>query len=193
MNPNYLIETETREHRGYTLSLSWYADTGHGAPWKAEDGHGPVSGWERRDKTPGEWVLSEDRGSKLFYDAREALAIAKRDGWGLCPEESSKLAATLGRTPTKGEIAARAVEMDFQHLRDWARDRWYYVGYTLETTGLEGGEARRPAYPLADSLWGIDSSSMEDFAEEAFSAAAEWIDREIAESADAACRDIATV
>lgn len=193
MNSDYLIDTETREHRGYTLKLSWYADTYHGAPWEEEDDHGPVSDWESRDKAPGEWILSEDRGSKRIYDAREALAMAKRDGWGLSPEETAKLAATLGRTPTKGQIAARSVELDFRYLREWCNGGWQYVGYTLETTDPDGEEITLGADPLTDSLWGIDSHSMADFAEEAFAAAIEWIDREIVESADAACRDIATV
>lgn len=185
----YPIDTDSREHAGYTLNLEWFSDECHGAPWEEEDGHGPVSEWTSRDKRPGERVLNKDRSSARYYDFAEAMDTARRDGWGLAEDDIAKLAARLGRTPTQGDITAEAVERDFKWLRDWCNDVWHYVGYSMTVTSPEGDDV-----PIAmDSLWGIDSPSMKDFAAEAFENAIDWIDREIIAESDAACRDIATV
>jgi hypothetical protein len=74
-------------HDGREFVARFYYDDSHDAPWEREDGHGPVTGWERRDKRPGEWIINEDRGSRRFYDAQEAQRIALRDGWG-CPPDA---------------------------------------------------------------------------------------------------------
>ena len=130
-----LFDGDTFTHDGHTFIVS----VDHGAPWKEEDGHGPVSEWTSRDKKPGEWVLSSDRGSKRFYDAAEATRIAKRDSWGLTDEEKAKLATKLGRTATKGEVTAEAVRLDFEHLRGWANDK--YLTETAHELADECGRA----------------------------------------------------
>lgn len=70
------------ESEGFTLRAHIESDDDSTPPWDREDGHGPVTKWERRDKEPGEMILSDDRGSRRFYDFREACALALRDGWG---------------------------------------------------------------------------------------------------------------
>lgn len=167
------IHTITREHRGHTITINWFADFDHGTPWDNEDGHGPITKWERRDKRPGERVLSSDRSAKRFYDFAEAVKIAKRDGWDAKPYG----------TGTAGERAARAVEADFARLQDWCEDRWHYVGFTCEIEGFD-------AYH--DSCWGIESDFMDGPTSEAISAAVEFLDLEIVEAQDAACRDLIT-
>jgi len=84
----YLSDTwETFTHNGKTYAARLERDETHGAPWIEECGHGPVTGWERRDKVPGELILAEDRGMARFYDFQEACKIARRDGWGFLPGE----------------------------------------------------------------------------------------------------------
>lgn len=79
-------ETFEFEHNGVAYVATIESDDTHGAPWEEEDGHGDVSEWTRRDKLPGELVLSEDGRSKRFYDFAGACKIARRDGWGFLPE-----------------------------------------------------------------------------------------------------------
>jgi len=168
------IHTITREHRGHTITINWFADFDHGTPWDHEDGHGPATEWERRDKRPGERVLSSDRFGKRFYDYAEAIKIAKRDGWDAEPYG----------TGTAGERAVRAVEADFARLQGWCEDRWHYVGFTCEIEGFED---------YYNSCWGFESDFMDGPTAEAIGDAVAFLDLEIAESHDAACRDLISV
>jgi hypothetical protein len=161
------ITVETATHKGITITVKWYYDIDGGEPWDNSDGHGPVSEWTRREKLPSERVLSSDHGSCRYYDFQEAVRIAKRDGWDAKPFN----------TGTKGEQAARAVEADFQHLKAWCNDEWHYAGYTVEIDG----------YDYDESLWGIESDSMDEYTKTAISDAIEWLNKELAESA--ACSD----
>jgi hypothetical protein len=105
------------------------------------------------------------------------VKIAKRDGWDTAPYD----------TGTKAERAARAAMADFEYLKRWCNDDWFYCGYTVEIEGFE--------YDVIgdSSLWGIESDAMDAFTEEAFAAAIAWLDNELVSSLDAACRDIVTV
>jgi hypothetical protein len=117
-------------------------------PWKREDGHGPVSDWTSRSKRPGERVLSEDHGSRRYYDVEAALKLAKRDGWGAYPYGQG----------TKAEQAARAVDRDFAVLRAWCQDEWHYVGITISV--CKAGV--RLAGPYEHALWGIECNYPSD-------------------------------
>src|SRR5690606_36343176 len=108
------IPMDTITVNGLTFSVNLEYDDCHGAPWEECDGHGPVSDWTSRNKLPGERILNRDRGMYRYYDVAEATRIAKRDSWGIGPDAHATLAARLGREPTAGEIAAAAVESDFQ-------------------------------------------------------------------------------
>lgn len=142
-------------------------DEDSSAPWDKEDGHGPVGEWTSRDKKPGEWVLSGERGSKRFYDAAEAMRIAHKDGWGLAEKYISELTAKHGRTPTKGEITAEAVRRDFEYLRGWCNDEWHYVGVCVRHA-TQDADAR-----YSNALWGIESLSDEYISEVAHQLAGE--------------------
>lgn len=128
------------EHNGkrvrFDLTLTMEHDADHGAPWEEEDGHGPVSDWTRRDKEPGELVLSEHRGSRRYYDFAEACRIARKEGWDAKPYN------TDGRETAKQQ-AAKAARADFEHLRRWANDEWGYkvLCVTASKDGTELGTA----------------------------------------------------
>lgn len=110
-----------------------------GPPWEEHDGHGIISGWTTRAKTPGERVLVEDRGSRRYYDIEATMKIALRDGWDAPPY----------KTGTKRQTAARAVEADYQFCAGWANDRWHWIGVIV--TREDTGEER--------SLWGIEDDA----------------------------------
>ena len=133
-------DTIACEVDGFRVVATIVADNDSEAPWESEDGHGPVSDWTNRPKSPGERVLCEDREYRRYYDVQEAMAIAKRDGWGPSQGED-----------TPGQRAARAVEADFQALRAWCRDEWWYCGLVLSV--YRAGVALDEH---AASLWRID-------------------------------------
>ncbi len=116
------------DYEGRTFHVEFLDDDYIGPPWEEEGGHGPVSEWTRRDKTPGEWVLCEDRDSKRYYDFSEAMRMAKKDGWDAPPHGVG----------TKGERALRAVKADFEWLRGWCNDTWRYVTLHVILFGEEG-------------------------------------------------------
>jgi hypothetical protein len=134
---------EPFEMDGFTLVARMESDDSHGAPWEEEDGHGPVSEWTTRDKSPGELVLAEDRSSKRYYDFAEAVRIAKRDGWDAPPYGG-----------TVGEQAARAARADFEYLRRWCAGDLQYVGIVVSIS--KNGHMLDKH---AASLWGIESES----------------------------------
>lgn len=170
MNP---IKSTTREHAGHTIRIDWFADDGSmGYPWDEHDGHGEVRCIRYRDysqipKEPGERVLYADRGQAWLYNFSRAIATAKSDGWDAEPYGQG----------TKGERAARAVEADFRYCQRWVTGDCYWIGYQVSVDGVE-----------TDSLWGIDSDSIDRFESEVFSNCIAEIDKETAGSFDYACR-----
>lgn len=132
---------DIREYKGYRFGIRFEPDYDHGAPWEESDGHGIVSEWTTRDKEPGERVLVSDYSHKRYYNVVETLKIAKREGWDAPPYGGKK-----------GEKAARAVQADFEYLRQWCNDQWRYAGVIVEQlddddnpTGIEA------------SLWGVET------------------------------------
>lgn len=135
---------ETFEHNGKRYVARIESDDTATPPWKGQDGHGPVSDWTRRKKNPGELILAEDNGNRLFYDFAAAVKIAKADAWDSPP---------FGQG-TKGQRAARAAMADFEYLRKYANGIWNYIGVIVHPicqccgTAIEG---------KSESLWGIES------------------------------------
>ncbi len=168
---------DTIEVNGRQYAVEIVPDEGHEAPWSAEDGHGPVTGWTTLAKRPGEMLLNEDHGSRRFYDFAAAVKIARRDGWGLSSEERQRLAERLGRAPTPGDIAHAAALADFERLRAWCNDDWHYVGVVVRQA-----DACRCCGPRA-SLWGIESDAGDYLAEVAQELAAELDEQTEKESA----------
>ena len=108
-------------------------DTDYSPPWENSDGHGVVSDWEHRGEANGRWELCEDHYSRRYYDWKETLKIAKRDGWGHSGDTMD------------------AVRRDYEYLRAWYNDTWYYVGLIVELYDVNDeliGE---------DSCWGYES------------------------------------
>jgi hypothetical protein len=139
----------TFDHRGHTFRLRTERDECISEPWKEFDGHGIVSEWTSRSKSPGERVLVADRNRYIYYDVAESLKIAKRDKWGTADGQREGESVRAYR--------ARAVEADFEFCRGWATDEWCYVsvGVTLldddgdetdETEWLGGVESNSEAY-----------------------------------------------
>lgn len=139
MNTPY--KTETIEQHGAAYRVEWFYDDAADAPWGNSDGHGPVTDWERRNKKPGEFILSSDRGCHRFYDFAEAIRIAKRDGWNTAPFTFS----------IKGEQAHAAVMADFEYLRRWCDDQWHYCGIVATLLDDDGA-----ATDISDACWGIE-------------------------------------
>lgn len=127
-----------------TFSVKFEQDADAGAPWENADGHGPVTGWETRDKLPGELVLNTDRNSKRFYDFAEACRIALRDGWDAAPLNDG--------SETKRQQAAKAARADFEYLRQWCANQWEYVGVIVTLLDDEGEETE-----VTDSLWCVET------------------------------------
>lgn len=108
---------ETPKGNKFRLYLS-YDDCGE-TPWENDEGHGIVSDWTNRDKKPGELVLCTDRHDiKRFYDFQESMKIAKRDDWNVAPFDGHK---------TKGIQAYKSVMSDFENLKDWCENKWWYA------------------------------------------------------------------
>jgi hypothetical protein len=129
---------------GFAITARIERDSDCGTPWENSDGHGAVTDWERRDKAPGELILAGSRGDSCrFYDFAGAVALAKRDAWGVAG----------GRQPreTAAQYAARAAMADYESLKEWCDDEWHYIGIVLS--------ASRNGIALDDcaaSLWGIE-------------------------------------
>ena len=171
-----------------TLRFRLERDDSTEAPWITDCAHGPVSEWTTRDKEPGERLLASDRRSSRFYDYAGAMALAKRDGWGLCPDTVAELTRKLGKAPTAGQVREASVEADFEFLRGWCADEWFYGSVSVELVDEDGCEI------AAEYLGGVESCG--DYWR---TVAAEMADRllahhaeEIAERESWACRDSVT-
>lgn len=138
--PKAILHGDIFRRGGAWFRVEHERDDCHAAPDKECDGHGIVTDWQPRmseteAKAAGLWLLSDDRGSARYYDARATLEIAKRDQWGRGKSESAR---------------RRAVRRDFEYLRGWYTDQWEYIGVTVERiSGARKGEKA--------SLWGIES------------------------------------
>lgn len=155
--------------RELSFKVELVDDQDHGAPWEECDGHGPVSGWTRRDKLPGELLLNESHGDKRYYDFAEACRIALRDGWDHtaskppsapdCPDCACVQDGKCLCIPSKPSLqetprqqAARAARADFECLRGWCNDEWRYVGVVVTLLNPDGTES-----DIQDSMWGIEN------------------------------------
>lgn len=139
--------TKYIDKNGRTYRVDFYYDSDAEAPWDFCDGHGPVSDWTTRDKQPGELVLCTDRNMKRYYHFQLAMQEA-RAGWGF----------------KTGEEAQRAVMRDYEYLRKWCNDIWYYIG--IKVTALTENDGAVEDGPDA-SVWGIESEGAYDTYKEA--------------------------
>lgn len=140
-------ETKTVEQNGVTYRVDWYYDNDADPPWEECDGHGFVSECTTRDKKPGERVLCHDRGFKRYYDVAASQELALKEGWGVDDPKNK----------TKKQIAAEAVERDYQYLRAWCDDKWFYCGIVVTEQRIDADGYIYDGF--IDSLWGIESDS----------------------------------
>jgi hypothetical protein len=138
-------------HNGRAYRADILRDEYMGAPWQEHDGHGEVSDWTTRDKRPGELVLSTDGHHKRFYDFAGAVKTAKAEGWNAAPYFPP------GKE-TKGQRAAKAARADYEHLRRWCADLWFWAGVVVKPICECCGT---PDESRAASVWGIESESMD--------------------------------
>lgn len=138
-------DTIEAEFSGFRFVATVHHDSDIGAPWEESDGHGPVSDWTRRDKLPGELVLSKGYGTKRFYDFAEACRIARRDDWGCIGDRMEGESARA--------YAARAARHDFEVLRAWCNDEWAWCGIAVQVFD-ENDDELTGEYEFA--LWGIE-------------------------------------
>jgi len=163
-----LYDGDTFEKDGQTFRVTFPYDECSDMPWEREDGHGHVTGWERRDKQPGERILCEDKGSRRFYSMSPREAVA---AWGIGPVPVQDDAT--GRVLSAREYAAKLIDEDYERLRRFCAEQWCYVGVVVELLD----EDEQPTGYTA-SLWGIESEATEYLAE----VACELADEALAES-----------
>lgn len=172
---------ETFEHKGLHFSVYAEHDDGMGPPWEEHDGHGVVSEWTSRPKRAGERMLAGNvrRGEHRLYNVQASMAIAKRDGWGVDPERRAKLEAAKGGALSPGEIAALAVDADFDRLRAWCDGRWHWCAVVVTLLDTDGEPTWERAY-----LGGVESDSDDDYIMECAEDMAEEIISRIGKEAD---------
>ena len=145
-------------HPGRAMTVELIYDQGYEPPWECDNGCGVVSEW-RYGQPPDdecEWELCWDRGSYRVYNWVETLEKAKREGWGdMSAEAIVTCSQKLGRLATDTDLLLEVVRKDFERLKSWCDNDWYYIG--ISVTDDESGEC--------DSLWGIESDG-ESFIDE---------------------------
>jgi hypothetical protein len=148
-------------HKGYTFRYQCEVDEDMREPWKEHDGHGIISEWTTRGKAPGERIVATDHRSYRYYDIAGTLEVAKRDGWGVRrPESTGNTPADYA--PLKGEskraYTARAVEADFERMRDWCDDKWHWCYISVTLLDAEGEETTE-----REGLGGIDGDDQDEY------------------------------
>jgi len=139
------------EHEGKRFRVYIEPDDCGDTPWERSEGHGKVrtiSEHYRCDTTqkkPGERVLYTGGNKVWLYDWQDACKQARKDGWNAPPYDA----------PNRIE---RAVQADFDFLRGWLNDDWWYVGVCVAMVN-EDDEDITEKY--TNALWGIESNADE--------------------------------
>lgn len=156
----YDEEQDNRLPNGWYWKVKFEHDSDHERPEEWDDGRG-ITSWERRslEKWEHGWVLVWDRYSPLLYDYKASLEKALKDGWDAPPYH----------TGTKLEQATRAVKQDYDYLRGYYNQDWWYVGMIVELYDEDDHLIDE------DSCWGYESNCMDYLCSEARSWAARMI------------------
>jgi hypothetical protein len=141
---------KTFEHGGRTFVMRIERDETMGEPWKVHDGHGVVTEWTETAPDEAARILVSDRYSHRFYDVTASLKRAQAERWDAPPYGQGN----------SHEQAARAVEADYQRMRAWCNDEWYWVGVVVHLQCPTCG-SEHPG--KQDSHWGIESDSDADY------------------------------
>lgn len=154
-----LYAGDTFEVNGRQYRVDFEQDDTQGYPWDWSDGHGPVRQSSKphrdgsSDKRPNERPLNIAGRNEyqFYYDWQQAIKDAKRDGWNTAPYDAP-------------DRALRAVQADFDYLRNYIEGDWCYLVVTVtdveteEYTCLGGVEslgdyASECAYDMAKELY----------------------------------------
>jgi hypothetical protein len=148
------IETEKD---GFRIVATIHHDANADAPW-TDCCHGEVTDWVRRGKNAGEKVLNESCGSYRYYDFQGTIKRAKSEAWG-CSD-------TEGLTPK--QIATKAVERDYEALKAWCNDEWFYCGVVLSVfkDDIEIEDHAASLWRIEANYPGSDNSYLTDVANE---------------------------
>lgn len=137
------FNTETIEHCGVVVKIGYFYDHDMGRPWGERDGN--VNIYELRgDKKPSEIILKTNGSTTWAYDIQEAIALAKRESWGIDPRGTQNL--------TKKQRLLLAVEHNVEMWRGLLNDDWFYAGVVCTVLDSEGGET-----DISDSCWGFET------------------------------------
>jgi hypothetical protein len=143
-------------------------DSDADSPWTSEDGHGPMRFVrDRDDKRPGERVMTSHSNAYWLYDWQAACKLARKDGWNTEPYDAP-------------DRITRAVQADFDRMKGWINDDWWYIGVCVEVID-EDDEPLTQKYEHA--LWRIESDNPDYHKEVALELAAAAAE-EIAEKQD---------
>jgi len=143
-------DSELIRSNGFDVMVTYYYDTDNDAPWNDSDGHGKVRisncrgndySYTYGDKKPGERPLNqaERNEHQYYYDWQDATKQAKRDGWNTKPYDAQNR-------------ITRAVQADFDYLRGYINQDWFYVGVTVTILDDDGDPVGE-----SDSLWGVET------------------------------------
>lgn len=117
-------------------------------------------GTMKKARAEGWGLGAEARAALIERNAnRDALAAARREQEATPPHgrpsahiRAAELVPQFTREPTRGEIVAESVRLDFERLRAWANGEWHYVGVIVELLDTEGNGTGED-----ESLWAIES------------------------------------
>lgn len=162
LNSSYDGEQITQLSGGYSIKVEFSQDSDMGPPWKEYDGCGIVSDWEpnRREEEYWEnWRMDppNERGY-YYYEFKETLPKAIKEGWNAPPYYAGDKLAR----------AWRGMRADYEFLRRYMCQDWWYS--TLIVTLYKDDEEID-----SESLGGMDSDSIDHFAETARDYAASMI------------------
>lgn len=152
-------EEITELPNGWKIKVEFQRDEDYGPPWKEHDGHGEIVETHCRQDHMGDWELNSERGWYRYYDWKATLPIAIKDRWDAAPYGVG----------TKHERAMRAMKADYEYLRAWCNDAWWYVGIIVTLLDENDEEIDE------ESCWGFESNCIDYLCSEARSWAAHML------------------
>lgn len=138
---------------GWKIKVEIEYDRDSGPPDKEGDGHGETyrkAGYNYPDEHEREWELWSGHYEWLIYDFKASMKKALKEDWDAPPY----------KTGSKQEQALRAVKADYEFLRRYYNDDWWYVGMIVTLLDEDDNELGQ------DSCWGFDSGSMDYITEQ---------------------------
>ncbi len=140
------------EKCGFKFRVNIENDNDHCPPWEDDEGAGVVTDWVNRSKRPHELLLNANSRVKRFFDVKATTEKANEQGWGLTEEKRAELREKLGKEPTRKQVIAKAVDLEYKHLKAYCDDDWYYVGVIV--TQIFTGKEK---LDYANACWGFES------------------------------------